>query len=452
MLVMAAAESAILFSSIYVAGVYLCGSLTECLRLYGPLAPKAAFVSVVMVAGFAATGLYELRQRMNFRESATRICVGLCLGGVVLAGVFGVSAAQHITPDVAAIAGSYALVLLLMLRYVYLKTIDENIFRRRTVILGAGERAANITSLRRRADRRGFMIVGQIPVPGDSIDGTPVYTTPDGPSVTAVALEQGADEIVVAVDDRRGHLPLSDLLAARLRGIDVIDLVEFLQRETGKIRVDLASPGWLVFSPGFQATWLRRATKRLFDVSMSVLLLALTAPLMMLIAVAIKLEDGPGAPVFYSQLRVGQGGRLFRILKFRSMRVNAEADGKPVWAARNDPRISRIGGILRRTHVDELPQLINVIAGSMSIVGPRPERPEFAKGLAKSIPFYSERHTVRPGVTGWAQIRYSYGASKEDASEKLQYDLYYVKNHNLLLDIFIILQTVEMVLWRKGSR
>jgi sugar transferase (PEP-CTERM system associated) len=271
-------------------------------------------------------------------------------------------------------------------------------------------------------------------------------------SITDLALTWHADEIVVALDDRRGNLPVRDLLDARLAGIDVLDLSEFLERETGKIRVDLLKPGWLVFSPGFRTGRFRSFAKRVLDVLASLSLIVLTTPLILVVAIAIKLEDGLAAPLLYLQTRVGRGGRPFRVMKFRSMSADAEADGKARWATVNDKRVTAIGRIMRQYRIDEIPQLFNILRGEMSLVGPRPERPEFVEELQQTIPFYSVRHTVKPGLTGWAQLKYTYGATEEDALEKLQYELYYLKNHSLVLDLLIILQTVEVVLWGKGAR
>jgi sugar transferase (PEP-CTERM system associated) len=261
-----------------------------------------------------------------------------------------------------------------------------------------------------------------------------------------------ADEIVIAADDRRGNLPVQELLDARLAGIDVIELSEFLERETGKIRVDLLKPSCLVFAQGFRTDRVRRNIKRMFDVLASAALLLVAAPLMLVVALAVKCDEGWRAPLLYRQTRVGRGGAAFDVLKFRSMTVDAEADGKARWASENDSRITRVGRILRKYRLDELPQFFNVLRGDMSLVGPRPERPCFVSDLQKSIPFYTVRHTVKPGLTGWAQLRYSYGATEVDALQKLQYELYYVKNHSLLLDILILLQTVEVILWGKGAR
>jgi len=452
LLLMAFMEAAILFSSVYVAALVVFGSLNECERIVGPLAPKASIVAGVFLTSLIAMGLYQFHQRIYYREAVVRVMVGLAIGAVALAAIFYVFPSTTISSDIAGVAIGYALILLLLVRYHFVRTVDENVFRHRTLVYGAGKRAASIADMRRRADRRGFKIVGQMPAPGDTIIEHKEFLAADDRTIAAIAIELNADEIVVAMDDRRGNLPIRELLDAKLRGIDVIDLLEFLERETGKIRVDLVNPGWLIFSTGFRITPLRRFTPRVLDVMASGSLFLLTWPVMLLVALVIKLEDGLSAPVFYRQYRVGQGGETFPVLKFRSMTVNAEADGKAVWATKDDNRVTRVGNSLRKSRLDEFPQLLNVLRGQMSLVGPRPERPEFVEELQKKIPYYSERHSVRPGVTGWAQLKYSYGASEEDALEKLQFDLYYIKNQSLMLDIMIILQTVEVVLWGKGAR
>jgi len=452
MLLMAGVESLILFSSVYVAALIVFGSLEDCERTFGPLAPKGAMVAVVILVSLIAMGLYQFHQRFYFREAVIRVMVGIAVGCLVLAPIFYTIPTVLISREMASIAVGYVLILLLLVRYYFFRTVDKNAFRRRTLIYGAGKRAASISDLRRRADRRGFKVVGKVAAPGDTIIGDNKVLTTNGTSITDFAAENEADEIVVAMDDRRGNLPIRDLLNSKMRGIEVIDLLEFLERETGKIRVDLVNPGWLIFSPGFRTSRFRRFNKRLVDIIVSSSLLLLTWPLMLLITLAIKLEDGSAAPVLYRQCRVGRRGEPFSVLKFRSMRVNAEPDGQAVWAKVNDSRVTGVGSVLRASRLDELPQVINVLRGQMSLVGPRPERPEFVEKLKESIPYYSERDSVKPGVTGWAQLHYSYGSSDEDAIEKLQYDLYYVKNQNLMLDIMIILQTVEVILWGKGAR
>ena len=452
LLLMAVIEAMIAFSSLYVAGFIAFGSVDLCETVLGPLAPKAVVVALVILTSLVAMGLYQFHQRIYYREAVVRILVGLSTGCLALAVIFYAFPAVMVSRDLAGIAVGYTLILLLLVRYFFVRTVDENIFRHRTLIYGAGRRAASISELRRRADRRGFQIIGRIAAPGDAVVEDTIQLDLNDESITEIAIHEKVDEIVVAMDDRRGNLPVRDLLDARLRGIEIIDLLEFLERETGKIRVDLVNPGWLVFSPGFRTNWMRRSVKRVMDIILSTIGIILGLPLMLLTALAIKAEDGLLAPVLYRQTRVGQGGNPFEILKFRSMAVDAEAEGKAVWATEGDIRITRVGAVLRKYRLDEIPQLFNVLRGQMSIVGPRPERPEFVKDLQESIPYYSERHIVKPGITGWAQLRYTYGATEEDAMEKLQYELYYIKNHSLMLDIMIILQTVEVVLWGKGAR
>ena len=452
LLLMAAIEACIAFSSLYVAGIIVFGSLVDCEASLGSLAPRATLVALVVVASLVAMGLYQFHQRLYFREAVVRILVGLGAGCLALAVIFYAVPSVMVSRELAGIAFAYTLMLVAFFRYFFVRTVDENIFRHRTLIYGAGKRAASIAELRRRADRRGFKVVARVAAPGDKVIEDTIQLSVSDESITQIALRENVDEIVVAMDDRRGNLPVRDLLDARLRGIEVLDLLEFLERETGKIRVDLVNPGWLIFSSGFRTSPFRRFTKRVVDIIVGGALSLVAWPIALFVVLAIKIEDGISAPVLYRQCRVGQGGEPFYVLKFRSMAVDAEAEGKAVWAEENDSRITRVGSILRNYRLDELPQVWNVLRGQMSIVGPRPERPEFVADLQESIPYYSERHIVKPGITGWAQLRYTYGATEEDAMEKLQYELYYIKNHSLMLDIIIILQTVEVILWSKGAR
>jgi sugar transferase (PEP-CTERM system associated) len=257
-------------------------------------------------------------------------------------------------------------------------------------------------------------------------------------------------EVVVAMDDRRRGFPIAELLQCRLAGVDVTEQLTFLERETGRVRIDILNPAWMIFGEGFRRDALRLLTARLVDLAAGLTVFTLASPVMLCAALAIKIEEGWGAPVFYRQRRVGLLGRPFELLKFRSMRVDAEQNGQAQWASKNDPRVTRVGAFMRKTRIDELPQLLNVLRGQMSLVGPRPERPEFVADLAERIPYYHERHTVKPGITGWAQLCYPYGSSEQDALEKLQYDLYYVKNNTLLFDLTILLQTAEVVFLGKG--
>ena len=417
----------------------------------GPLWPRALIVATVFLIALASVGLYQLRQRARYTGVFVRLLIAVVIAHIGLALVFYAAPGLDVGRGVAALTGGFALIGLAITRYVFLRTVDENFFKRRILVWGAGARAGSIGKrLRRCTDQRGFRIVGYVRAPGDGgeISHGPLFRASTG--LVRLALRNRIEEIVVAMDDRRSGFPGDALLECRLRGIQVVDLLTFLERESGRVSVELLHPSWLIFSGGFRCDFLRLGTKRVFDVAVSLGILVAAAPIALLTALAIRLEDR--GPILYRQVRTGQNGRVFRMLKFRSMCVDAEADGRAVWASRNDARVTRVGAVIRRLRIDELPQLLNVLLGHMSLVGPRPERPEFVAELARRVPFYKERHFVKPGVTGWAQVRYGYGASSEDAQAKLEYDLYYVKHHSLALDLIVLLQTVEIVLFRIGSR
>jgi len=257
--------------------------------------------------------------------------------------------------------------------------------------------------------------------------------------------------ILVALDDRRGKMPVAELLTCRLAGVRVEEAPAFYERLTGRIMVKNLRPSWLVFSQGFNKPRLLRNSKRVGELVVAALLIALLSPLLALIALLIKLDD-PG-PVLYGQTRVGEKGRVFTLYKFRSMKADAEAVSGPVWASRDgDPRITRVGRWLRKARLDELPQLVNVVRGEMSFVGPRPERPHFIEHLNRVIPYYNERHSVKPGITGWAQIKFGYGSTIEEAEDKLEFDLYYIKHMSLIFDLGILLDTLKVVVVGKGAR
>lgn len=452
LLLLCTAELLILYSAVYVAALVLYGNIADCELDLGNLVFRAFALALIMLASLVSMGLYHFHKRARFAEVLVRVVVGLVFGSLALAVVFYAIPAISVSHMFNLVSVLYALCGIAALRYFFLRNVDENRFRYRTFIYGAGERARAIADLRRKADRRGFEIVGSVPAPGDNIDMSITGLISNDSPVDRLVDKLGADEIVIAMDDRRGNLPIRELLNSKLSGVNVIDLVEFLERETGKIRIDLVNPGWLIFSSGFRSSRMRTFSKRAVDLIVCVLVFLLAWPLMIMIAVAIKIEDGLAAPVLYRQNRVGHRGNTFDLLKFRSMREDAEADGNAVWAKEHDERKTRVGNVLRKFRLDELPQILNVLRGQMSLVGPRPERPEFVAQLSASIPYYAERHTLKPGITGWAQLRYLYGASEKDAIEKLQFDLYYVKNHTFVFDFMILLQTVEVILWGQGAR
>jgi sugar transferase (PEP-CTERM system associated) len=319
------------------------------------------------------------------------------------------------------------------------------------LIFGAGPAAQMVGSTLRVADPLAT-IVGYFPGPNEKQAAVPeAERLGSEQSLTQTARRLGVDEIIVALTERRsGSMPLRELLDCKLSGVRVFDITTYFERMLGQIRIDFVNAGWLIFGDGFNQGFYRTAVKRIFDILCSLVLIVLAAPIMLVTAVAIKLESR--GPVFYRQERVGFNGRSFMVTKFRSMRTDAEQDGKPRWATANDNRVTRVGNFIRLVRIDELPQLFNVLAGHMSLVGPRPERPFFVEQLTNEIPYYAVRHSVKPGVTGWAQVRYQYGSTIEDSQEKLQYDLYYVKNHSLFLDFVILIETVGVVLTGKGAR
>ncbi len=323
--------------------------------------------------------------------------------------------------------------------------------RTRILIFGAGSAAQVVGDTLRKADPNAD-IVGYVAGPNEREAAVPAAEIlAAGDNLLGMAARFGVDEIVVALTERRaGSMPLRQLLDCKVSGTKVYDLNTHFEKTLGQIRVDFLNASWLIFGDGFnQGAW-RTAVKRVFDIICAALLLVVSSPIMLVTAVLIKLES-PGG-IFYSQERVGQNNSTFQVIKFRSMRNDAEKDGRPVWAQANDARVTRVGAIIRKLRIDELPQIFNVLKGEMSLVGPRPERPFFVEQLTQEIPFYALRHSVKPGVTGWAQVRYPYGATVEDSLQKLQFDLYYVKNHTLFLDLVVLMETVAVVLTGRGAR
>ncbi len=300
---------------------------------------------------------------------------------------------------------------------------------------------------------RGYKIAGYIAVQNEivAVPESKVITVP-AEDISQYALDNEVDEIILAIEDRRKSYHNDALIKCKLAGIKIVDPVCFLEREQGKLNLEMLHPSWMIYSNGFDRSDLKRFSARLFDIVTSSIILLVMTPVMILTAFLISLESGFKHSVLYRQSRVGLDDVPFTLLKFRSMKINAESDGKAVWAKKNDERITFFGHFIRKTRIDELPQIINIFKGDMRLVGPRPERPEFVDQLATKIPYYKKRHTVKPGLAGWAQLKYPYGATEEDAYEKLQYDLYYVKNHNVIMDFFILLQTIEIVIMGKGAR
>ncbi|RCS30219.1 TIGR03013 family PEP-CTERM/XrtA system glycosyltransferase [Rhodanobacter denitrificans] len=414
---------------------------------------RALPVAMVLTFSMAALGLYQVHLRASWLGRLSRQGVAFLLGGIVLMVLYYAIPTSYLGRGILGIALLLGYLVVALWRALFLSFVDADLFKRRVMILGAGERAAEvIRAMRRKTDQRGFKILGCAPVGAGSVSiAAPLLLHPDD-ALCEWATRLGVEEIVIGPDDRRGTLPVGALLECKRNGIAVTELADFFEHEAGKIIMELTNPSSLIFSDGFNISPVRLAIKRVFDLITASLVLLVTWPFMLLTALAIRLESGRGAPILYYQDRVGENGKLFRVIKFRSMGADAERDGVARWATEHDNRVTRVGRFIRKARLDELPQLWNVLRGDMSIIGPRPERPQFVDSFNKCIRYYSLRHCLRPGLTGWAQLRYPYGSSREDAEEKLKFDLFYVKNHNFVFDLAILVQTLEVVLFGRGAR
>ena len=417
-----------------------------------PLLPKAIAFTLVMLGLMTASGLYGMEWHGGIRTLLTRLGLSFGLGLIVMSLLFYFFPALLLGRGVFLMSFGLALSGILASRLLFNRWTKVGALKTRVLVLGTGSRAAHVEALlARRGPTSNVQVMGYLPMGGSHhfIDHARILDIQE-PLHSLVSRLQ-ISEIILAVRDRRGGgMPVADLLECKLNGVRIMELSSFFERENGHLQLDSMNASWMILAEGFHQGMLRDTVKRLFDLLISAAMLVCTLPIMAIAALLIKLES-PG-PVLYRQERVGQGGKPFTILKFRSMRADAEHDGKPRWASQNDSRVTLIGRVIRRSRIDELPQIFNVFLGDMSFVGPRPERPYFVQDLTLQIPYYGVRHTVKPGITGWAQVRYAYGSSIDDALNKLQYDLYYVKNHSLFLDLMILFQTMQVVLWGKGVR
>ncbi len=417
----------------------------------GPMFVTAALFSLVMVSGMTAVGLYQRRSRNGSAALIMRVVASFFLGVLTMSLIFYALPTLFLGRGAFGLSILFAFVGILLTRFLFVRVAGRDLLKRRILVLGAGNNARMIAELRDKDEQYGFKVVNFVHLQGehDVVNNNAVIhlTIP----LVEYAGENDIDEIVVAVDDRRKGLPLHELLDCKMSGIEIVDMVTFFEKETHRLKLDIMQPSGMIFSDGFRGGMFKDITKRLFDILASLFLLSLAWPFMVITALAILIEDRGRGSIFYRQTRVGQFSKPFEVLKFRSMRVDAEQNGVARWAQDKDERVTRVGRVIRTLRLDELPQIFNVFKGDMSFVGPRPERPSFVKQLQAKIPYYGERHWVKPGITGWAQLCYPYGASEEDAFEKLQYDLYYAKNHNLFLDAMILLQTAEVILWGKGA-
>ena len=405
----------------------------------GWLVLKSLFAAGPLSLCFAGLGLYSSRQTLSGFGVLLRYLVASALTLPIL-GVLHFLLQASVTANDFIVPVGLSILVLAVFRMLFRRYLDSNLLTRRVLLIGSGEKAQFVRKMANDPDQRGFSLVSTVV----DFSGTG--------SLSSVVKRCRINEVVVAFDERRNTLPARELLDCRLSGVSVVEVLDFLERESGVIPFEHLQPSWLIFTDGFNSNLFTKAAKRTFDIIASLLLIALAIPLILLTALLIKLDLQAPGPVFYKQKRVGLGGEYFNVIKFRSMRTDAEKNGKAQWATQNDSRVTAVGAVLRKYRIDELPQLFNVLAGTMSLVGPRPERPVFVTALSELNELYAERHRVKPGVTGWAQLRFPYTDSEEDSIQKLQYDMYYLKNHGFFFDIYILLQTIEVVLFGKGAR
>ncbi len=410
-----------------------------------PLLGSAGIVWLAMIA-VGVYGPYALR---SLRFAGARLLVAISLGIIALAFIDFLLPGHTFWRSTLLYAMGFAILVLVADRLLLNSFLGSSAFRRRVMVLGAGDRAQRLRELGDKPES-GFAIVSYI-----------AMSEPERVVEEAIPREAihdlgrfvenlGVSEVVLALQERRNSLPLSDLLRIKTKGVHVNDFSSFLERETGRVDLDTVNPSWLIFSDGFSSgRMFSSAVKRVFDITASLILLLLTFPIIAVFALLVKLDSK--GPAFFRQERVGLYGETFQLIKLRSMKIDAEKDGAK-WAEENDPRVTRLGRFIRKVRIDELPQTWSVLKGQMSFVGPRPEVPKFVDDLQEQIPFFGERHMVKPGITGWAQINYPYGASIDDSRKKLEYDLYYAKNYTPFLDLVILLQTVRVILWPEGAR
>ena len=418
----------------------------------GPLSDRTGqligYTAVVLTA-MIAVGVYGADALRSMRFATARLLVAVSLGIIAITFLDFLLGGHNFWRSTLAYAMAGSVVALVLNRLIVGGLLGVSAFRRRVLVLGAGLRADRLRKLSEKAES-GFVIAGYVmmteskPVIAEAIPRGAIS------NLTRHVENLGVSEVVLALEERRNALPLADLLRIKTTGVHVNDFSSFIERETGRVDLDSVNPSWLIFSDGFSSgRAISSVIKRLFDIAASSLLLALSAPAIALFGLLVKLDSK--GPAFFRQTRVGLYGQDFAVIKLRSMHTDAEVNGAQ-WATKDDPRVTRLGKFIRKLRIDELPQTWSVLKGEMSFVGPRPERPEFVAGLEEQLPFYAERHMVKPGITGWAQVNYPYGASIEDSRHKLEYDLYYAKNYTPFLDLLILLQTLRVVLWHEGAR
>jgi sugar transferase (PEP-CTERM system associated) len=419
------------------------------LNRYFPLMPKAALFAFLVISIYFFVDLYDVEKNDGKKELFSKIFLAN-LVAIMITGAF-----YYFIPDVQLGRGilflsfSITVIFSIFWHIVYGKILKLPVISSRVLVLGTGQIAQTMGNLMLR-NNNGLTLAGYVNCSGEAVHVPRENIVGNGNELLELATREKAQKIVVSLSERRGTFPVREVLNCKLQGIDIIDGLSFYEQITGKLLIENMNPSHLIFSDGFRVTVIRRYLKRLFDLFFAITGIIFSIPLLLIIPVLIKLESK--GPVLFRQRRVGEGEKSFALYKFRTMLDGAEEKTGPVWSREGDNRITKIGKFLRRTRFDEIPQLFNVILGVMSFVGPRPERPFFVDSLKKQIPYYSERHCIKPGITGWAQVKYEYGDSIEDTIEKLRYDLYYIKYQAFSLDLLIVLDTIKVVFFGKGGR
>ena len=412
--------------------------------------PQALTFAAVFSFFMFAVGLYQKEHLRDLGTVLSRLVFSFVFGFAALALIYFIVPDLAIWRSAVGIGMALSFAGIVTFRWLYLRFAEVDGLKRRILVLGVGAMAARIDELERNDRSVGYRCIGFVPLSDQAVQIDESRDIWGNLRLAELALEQDVEEIVVALDNRRRGMPVDALLDCKLAGIAVTEYSTFWERETGRVDLDALHPSWLIFSDGFVGGWLQAISKRGLDLLASLAILVWTFPLLIVTAIAVRAESR--GPILYRQERVGLLGKSFMVMKFRSMRTDAEKDGVPKWAAVNDSRVTLVGRVIRKSRIDEIPQVLNVLKGEMSLIGPRPERPFFVDKLRQVIPHYAERHRVKPGISGWAQLNYPYGASDEDAVQKFQFDLYYVKNYSLFLDLLVLVQTVRVVLWPVGVR
>jgi len=446
-------EGLLIYWAVFWAAYFIFNMDLELLSIQPMIWLKILLITIITQLSLYFNDLYEKKSVDNYIDLFTRLIQSIGITSIALAVIYFLFPSTMIGRWIFFISIIFLLFLLVSWRLLYSFVMRRKLFAEKAVILGSGELARDILHEAEGRNDISYDIISVI-VPEqnhdtqDQFKGISVHYGFD--NIYNLVEDKNAKNVIVALDEKRGLLPYEELLKCKVRGVKIIDGEGFYERITGKLLVEKINPSWLIFSDGFVKSKTVRLVKRVVDFTGAFLGSIILLPLIVTVALAIKLDSR--GPIFFSQERVGENGEIFNLFKFRSMKADAEESSGPVWATDDDPRITRIGKMIRKLRIDELPQMWNVLKGEMNFVGPRPEREFFVQELEKKIPFYRERFTVKPGITGYAQVLYSYGASEKDALEKLKYDLYYIKNMSLILDLMVIFKTIKIVLLGRGAR